>query len=56
MTVEELKIEMDLKIQALSDKLDDYISSTKHNGVYTAGSPDYVIDYIKTKKLEGEKE
>lgn len=54
MTVEELKIEMDLKLQVLEDKIDDYIASNGHSGVYTDETPDYVKAYIKSRKLEGE--
>jgi len=53
MTVEELKIEMDLKLQVLEDKIDDYIASNGHSGVYTDETPDYVKAYIKSRKLEG---
>lgn len=56
MITEEMYQELVLKIQALEDKLDKYISSNGHSGVYTDDAPAYVKDYIKERKLRGEKE
>lgn len=55
MTVEELKIEIDLKLQVLEDKIDAFIASNSHSGIYMEAAPDYVREYVASKQLEGEK-
>ena len=52
----DLKItELELKIQALDDKLDAFIEKSNVSGVYTDEAPNYVKDYVRERKMAGEK-